>query len=87
MVVRLSALPPPDRMGVVEADQPLAVRSVQRELVVDAVRLLQRHRHPRHDEPDPVTALRVHHENLPVEVQKHIKGRVARLRHGKLLSY
>jgi hypothetical protein len=34
-----------------------------------------------------VTALRVHHENLPVEVQKHIKGRVARLRHGKLLSY
>jgi hypothetical protein len=29
-----------------------------------------------------VTALRVHHENLPVEVEKHIEGRVARLRHG-----
>ncbi len=26
--------------------------------------------------------LRVHHENLPVEVEKHIEGRVTRLRHG-----
>ena len=81
MVLRLSALPPPDRMGVVEADQPLAVRSVQRERVVDAVRLLRRYRHLPDSEPDPVTALRVHHENLPVEVEKHIEGRVARLRH------
>jgi hypothetical protein len=29
-----------------------------------------------------VAALRVHHENLPVEVEKHIEGRVAWLRHG-----
>jgi hypothetical protein len=29
-----------------------------------------------------VTALRVYHENLPVEVEEHIEGRVARLRHG-----
>jgi hypothetical protein len=28
-----------------------------------------------------VAALRVHHENLPVEFEKHIEGRVARLRH------
>jgi hypothetical protein len=34
-----------------------------------------------------VTALRVHHENLPVEVEKHIEGRGARHRHGTLLSY
>jgi hypothetical protein len=46
------------------------------------MRLLRRHRHPRHHEPDPVAALRVHHENLPVEVEKHIKGQVTRLRHG-----
>jgi hypothetical protein len=59
---------------------------VQRERVVDAMRLLRRHRHLRHHEPDPVAALRVHHENLSVEVQKHIKGRVAWLRHGRELS-
>jgi hypothetical protein len=28
-----------------------------------------------------VAAVRVHHENLSVEVEKHIEGRVARLRH------
>jgi hypothetical protein len=40
-------------------------------------RLLRRHRHSCHDEPDPVAALRIHHENLPVEVDKHIEGRIA----------
>jgi len=29
-----------------------------------------------------MAALRVHHENLPVEIEKHIKGRVTRLRDG-----
>jgi hypothetical protein len=28
-----------------------------------------------------MTALRVHHENLPVEVEEHIEGRVVRLGH------
>jgi hypothetical protein len=28
-----------------------------------------------------MTALRVHYENLPVEVEKHIKGRIARHYH------
>jgi hypothetical protein len=28
-----------------------------------------------------VAALQVHHENLPVEVEQHIEGQVARLRH------
>ncbi len=82
MVLPLAAPLPRDRMRVVEADQPLALRPMQRERVVDAVRLLRRHRNPRHHEPDPVAALRVHHENLPVEVKKHIEGRVTRLRHG-----
>jgi hypothetical protein len=59
---------------------------MERERVVDAMRLLRRHRHPRHHEPDPVAALRVHHENLPVEVEKHIEGRVAGFRHGVWLS-
>jgi hypothetical protein len=50
------------------------------------MRLLRRHRHPLHDEPDPMAALRVHHENLPVEIEKDIEGQVAGLRHGIELS-
>ncbi len=77
MVLRLAALMPRHGMGVVEPDQPLAVRPVQCQRVVHPVRLLRRRRHSRHDEPDPVAALRVHHEHLPVQVEKHIEGRVA----------
>jgi len=40
----------------------------------------------RHHEPDPVAALRVHHEHLPVEVEKHIEGRVTGFRHDVWLS-
>jgi len=29
-----------------------------------------------------MAALRVHHENLSVEVEKHIEGRITRLSHG-----
>jgi hypothetical protein len=87
MVLRLAASPPRHPMGVIEADQSLAVRPVQRERVVDAVRLLRRHGHTRHHKPDPVAALRVHHENLPVEVEKRIEGRVTRLCHGIELLY
>ena len=66
MVVRLSALPPPDRMGVVEADQPLAVRSVQRERVVDAVRLLRRRKDPCYDRSNPMASFGVNEQNLPL---------------------
>jgi len=87
MVLRLAALLLRHRMRVVETDQPPTIRPVQCERVVDAVGLLWRHRHPRDDEANPVTAFRVHHENLPVEIEKHIEGRVTRVRHGTLLSY
>ena len=82
MVLRFAALLPRNRMGVVEADQPLTIRAVQRQRVIDAMRLFSRRRHARHDEPDPMAAIGVHHENLPVEVEKHIEGRVTWLRHG-----
>lgn len=87
MVLWVAALLPCHWMRIVEADKPLAVRPVQRERVVDTMRLLRRHRHPRHHEPHPVAALRVYHENLPVEVEKHIESWVARLRHGIELSH
>ncbi len=81
MVLRPTPLLPLHRMGVVEPDQALAVRPVQRQRVIQAMRLLRRYCDPRHHEPDPMAAFRVHHENLPVEVEKHIEGRVTRLRH------
>ena len=87
MVLRRAVPLPADRMGIVEPYQPLATRPVQRERVVQPVRLFRRRRHPRHDEPDAVVALRVHHENLPVEVEKHVEGRVARFRQDIWLSY
>ncbi len=78
VVLRSAALAPRDRMCIVKADKSLAIRPVQRERVVDAVRLRRRHWHPRHREPNPVAALRVNDENLPIEIEKHIEGRVAR---------
>jgi hypothetical protein len=81
MVLWFAALLPADWVGVVKPDEALAVRAVQRERVVDAMRLLGRHQYSRHHEPNSVTALGVHNENLRVEIEKHIEGRVARLRH------
>jgi hypothetical protein len=81
MVQRLATPLPGSRVGIVESDQPLALRAMQGERVVDAMRLLRRHRHQRHDEPDPVPAVGIHHEHLPVKVEKNIEGRVTRSRH------
>jgi hypothetical protein len=50
MVLRLATLLPADRMSIIESDQPFALRSVQRQSIIEAVRLLRRHRYPRHDE-------------------------------------
>jgi len=72
MVLWFGALPPGDRMCVIEADQPLAIRSVQREGVVNAVWLLSGGRDPRYDEPDRVTALGIHHEHLSIEIEQYI---------------
>jgi hypothetical protein len=87
MVLGLAAPLARGWMGVVEANQPLTIRPVQRERIVDAVRLLRRRWYPRHNEPDPMATVRVHHENLPVEVEKQIERRIARFTHGTWLSH
>ena len=86
MVLCLTALLVRYRMGVVEADQPPTSRPVQRQRIVEAVWLLRLHWHLRHDKTDPVAALGINDEHLPVEFEQQIKGRVARLRHAKWLS-
>src|SRR5947209_5494948 len=51
---------------------------MQRQRVVDAVRLLRGYRHPRRNKANPMAARRVDHENLPVEIEQHIEALVAR---------
>lgn len=46
MILRLAALLPRHRVRVVEADQPPAIGTVQRERAVRPLRLLRRRRHP-----------------------------------------
>ena len=78
MVLRFTTLLRCHPMAIVEADQPLSTGPVQRQRIVDAVRLLQRGRHSRHHKPHPMTAVGIDDEHLPVEVQKYIEGIVAR---------
>ena len=84
MVLGLPARLPRDRMGFVEANQPLAVRPVQRQRIVQSVRLLRRYLS--HNEAHPVAALRIDDQPLPIEVEQHIKGGVARRRYFRRLS-
>ena len=86
MVLWVAAPLPRHRMGVVEADEPPAIRPVQRQRIVQAMRFFRRGRHFRHHEADPMVAIRVHNEHLPIKVEQHIEGRVARLRHSAELS-
>jgi len=59
---------------------------MQRERIVQAVRLLRRRRHLRHHKADPVAAFRIDDEHLPIEVEQYIQGRIPRLRHIRGLS-
>src|SRR5690606_41671912 len=86
MVHRLAASAPAYRMGVVEADQPFARRPVQRERVIEAVRLFRRCRNAGDDELHPMAALGIDNEHLPVEVQKRVEARATIRAPGLLLS-
>jgi hypothetical protein len=73
IVLCLPALLPLHRMGIVEADQPLAIRPMQRQRIVQPVRLLRRRRHLRHHKADPVAAFRIDDEHLPIEIEQYIQ--------------
>ncbi len=61
------------RMGIVEADQTLAIRPVQRQRIIQAVGLLRRYRHTRYHELGPMAAARIVDEHLSIEVEEHIE--------------
>jgi hypothetical protein len=62
--------PPFDRMSVVEADQALAMLSMQRQRIIEAVRLGLANRDALDDEPDPMPSLWIDDKNLPVQVKQ-----------------
>ena len=67
-----------DRMGVVEADKPRTVRSVQCQRVIEPVRFLRGRRHTVDTEAHPVPSGHVNHEDLTVQIQQRIQARVTR---------
>lgn len=75
------------RVRIVEACQPLAARPVKCQRVIQSMGFLWRHGHPRHDKADPVAALRIHNEHLPVQVEQHIERRIAQRLNIVMLSH
>ncbi|BBK40630.1 hypothetical protein STVA_06500 [Allostella vacuolata] len=67
MVLGIASLAWGHRMSVVESDQPLAVRPMEGQRIVDAVRLGRRRRDARDDEPNPVATLGI--DDAPFTMQ------------------
>jgi len=73
MILRLAELLPGNRVSVIETYQPLPIRAVKGQRIIQPMRLGRRHGHPGHHKSDPMTALGIHDEHLPVKVEKHIE--------------
>ena len=86
MVLRLAALLLRHRMGVVEADQPLAIRAMQRERIIQPVRLFRGWRDLRDNEPDSVSTLRVHDQREVMQVEQSVESRIVLLHDIERLS-
>jgi hypothetical protein len=65
-----------DRMGVIEAGEPTAIRAMESQRVIQPVRLFRRCRHKSDDKFHPMAARRVHHQNLTVKVEQKIEAGV-----------
>lgn len=65
-----------DRMGVIETDQPLAVRSMQRHGILEAVRLVRPSLYSPDTKVNPVLACRIDDERLAVQIQQCIQSRI-----------
>ena len=65
-------------MGIIKADQPFAVRTMQRQGIVQSMGPLRRHWYARDHEPYPVATLRIDHEHRAIEVNQRIQARVGR---------
>jgi hypothetical protein len=62
-----------DRMRVVKTHQPIPVRPVQGQGIVEAVWLLVRRRYTLNHETHPVLAIGIEHQDLPIQFEEGIK--------------
>ena len=69
-----------DRMSVIESDQSGASGSMKRQRVLEPLWLLQGRRDTLDAKAHPVLPSRIDHENLAVQIQKHIQVWIARRR-------
>ena len=81
MILRISSALSSHQVGVVEPDESFTNESMQRKRIVNAMRLLGRHRDSSHHEFHPMTSGRIHNQNLPIEIRKHIKRWVMSFTH------
>lgn len=71
----------PHAMRIVEANEPLTVWAVQRQRIIEPMRLLGGYRHPRDDKTHPMATIRIDDERLSVKIEQGIERPVAGLRH------
>jgi hypothetical protein len=86
MILRLATSLSTHQMRIIETYQPLAIWAMKGQRVIQPMWLLWRHGHPGHHKADPVTAFRINHEHLPVQIEKYIKRWVTQRHFGKRLS-
>jgi len=76
MILGIAALLPPHRMGVVETNQPFTVPSMERQRIVQTVRLLRSNRNARHHKANSATAFGVNNEREAIKIEQGIEGRI-----------
>ena len=87
MVLWLASMLSSHRMSVIESNKALSAPTVQRQRVIQSVRLLRRRRNPRDNKPNPVPALRVYNQNQAIQVEQRVESRVGLLHNPSRLSH
>ena len=59
-------------MCIVEPNEALTVRPMERERIIQAVWLGLRSGYTSHNEPHPVPAFRIDHKHLPIKIQQRV---------------
>lgn len=67
-----------DWVGIVEAQQPAAIRRMKGQRVIQTVWFVSGYRHALSDEFDPIPGLWIDNENFTVEVEQNLKTAIVR---------
>ena len=87
VVLRVATFLLSNAMRIVEPNQPFAILSMQRERVIQSMRFLRSRRDFGNDEPDPVSAVRIHNQREAIQIEQRVEGRIMLLHSVKRLSY